>query len=122
MGLSAFPAALHAETPMSAEDFEAFFQGRTVAAYDEAGLYEEETFLPGGKTFLRSLDRCRKGEWWVEGRLICFTYENDPQSHCWGIYDRGSWAIAWPDDDRRNMPLVMKPSVSTFTCEGFLGT
>jgi len=70
LALALLPTAVLAEAdpPMSAEDFEAFVQGRTFDTHDQTGRYGVETFLPGRKAIWRDAGQCLEGTWRPQAR------------------------------------------------------
>lgn len=121
--LALLPLAALAETdpPLSAEDFEAFVQGRTFDTHDQTGRYGVETFLPGRRAIWRDADQCLEGTWRPQGDQICFDYQGEPFPHCWTYHDRGDWLMGWLDGDRGTAPIMLYPADEVVTCEGYAG-
>jgi hypothetical protein len=122
LALVAIPVAtLAQDLLLSASDFEAIVEGRTMDTYNSSGRYGVETFLPGRRAIWRDADRCLEGTWRPEGELICFDYIGDPRPYCWTYHDRGGWLMAWLDGNRGSNPIMLYPSGDLVTCEGYLG-
>jgi hypothetical protein len=120
--LLAAPALAQDPGPaLTGDAFEAIVEGRTFDTHDETGLYGVETFLPGRRAIWRDVTQCLEGIWRVEGDLICFDYDGDPQPHCWTYHSRGDGLIAWYQGDRTQAPISLFPSPEVVTCEGYFG-
>ena len=82
--LAALPAT--AQTPMTAEEFEAYVTGRTLTFGLDGQVYGIEEFRPGRRTTWAFMtDECREGRWFPRDDQICFVYDGDPAGleHCW---------------------------------------
>jgi len=87
--LAATAAALQA-APMSAAEFEAYTQGKTLYFREGGQAYGAERYLPGRRVEWSFLDgRCKMGEWYPQGDAICFTYEDNPDPQCWVFEQQG---------------------------------
>ena len=85
-----------AQDPVSAEEFEALVQGRTLT-YGEPGQppYGIEHYFPNRRVtwaFLGS-DECLEGTWYEAGPpqapAICFKYQDDIEPQCWRFTRKG---------------------------------
>ena len=87
--------AAPAETPLSAEAFEAEVTGKTLY-YSEAGVeYGAEEYLPGRRVRWSFLDgECLDGAWYPQGEMICFVYEGRPDAQCWTFHLRDGALVA----------------------------
>ncbi len=84
--------ALAAETPMSADQFEAYTTGKTLTYGLGGQAYGVEEYLPGRQVIWQFVgEQCRRGVWYEEAGQICFVYEHDPTPQCWSFFqtDRG---------------------------------
>ena len=89
----------HAETPLTAEQFEAQTQGRTLYFYSQGQAYGAERYKPDRKVTWTFLDgECKEGEWYPQGRFICFVYEGLGEPQCWTFYPQGSGLRALFED------------------------
>lgn len=80
-----------ADTLMTPEEFEAWSTGRTLDYWIDGAYWGAEMHLPGRLTLDADADGlCRKGRWYPEGDMICFTYEISPGPHCWRFRRRGA--------------------------------
>lgn len=90
----AAPAA--AQEPVSAEEFEALVEGRTLT-YGAAGEppYGIEHYHPGRRVTwaFEADDTCVEGRWYAEGDpeapAICFVYVDDTEPKCWRFFREG---------------------------------
>lgn len=119
--LCLLPCLARAEPPLTAEAFEALVEGKTMDTHNSSGVYGVETFLPGRRAIWRDASQCLEGTWRPEGEMICFDYIGEPAPYCWTYHDRDGWLMGWLDGDRRSEPILLYPSSSLVTCEGFLG-
>ncbi len=84
--VSATPAL--AEGPMSAAEFDAYVQGKTLT-FGLAGEapYGAEHYGPGRSVVWSFLNgTCDNGQWFEEAGHICFVYEQEPGKQCWDFY------------------------------------
>jgi hypothetical protein len=91
--LAALPlplAAASGETPMSAEEFDAYVTGKTLTYSQFGQVFGIEEYLPGRKVRWKfTEDECQYGSWYPKDDLICFLYEYDPVEHCWSFWREG---------------------------------
>ena len=87
--LAALPAA--AQEPMTAEEFDAYTQGRTLTFGSQgAEPFGVERYMSNRRVVWRFLDRqeCQPGFWYeTDAGEICFEYEFDPEPQCWMFFD-----------------------------------
>lgn len=84
-----------AETPITAEEFEAHVTGKTVTYQQYEGIFGIEEYLPGRKVrWSTAPDQCLYGTWYPEGDAICFVYEYDPTPACWTFWLQGGALVA----------------------------
>jgi len=82
--LSLVAAPVRAETPMSAEAFDAVTQGRSMTWSEFGQIYGVEQYLPNRRVRWTLLgDTCVEGSWYPQGTAICFQYEDRPDPVCW---------------------------------------
>lgn len=115
---AALPA--HAETPLSAEAFEALATGRTLSYALEDRVYGVETYRPGRRVVFAFTDQdCREGYWYQDGDAICFVYEDPSDPQCWHYYQRsdGLWAQFIGDDPLAPLSRV-DDSQAPLACPG----
>ena len=123
---SAFAAALAftlgvqpllAQTPLTAEEFEAHVTGKTVTYRQGQSIFGIEEYLPGRKVqWSFAPGECQYGSWYAEGSYICFVYEYDPAPHCWTFWKEDGALVALSDTgqpgeelheaDRSDTPLA----------------
>ncbi len=86
--LTALPAV--AEEEMSAAEFEAYVEGRTLTYHDDGVAYGVEQYLPGRRVRWAYFgDECWDGYWYDDGPNICFVYEDNPEPKCWRFTRKG---------------------------------
>lgn len=79
-----FPAAAPAAEPLSAAEFEAYVNGKTLTYQSGGTPYGAEQYLSGRKVRWAFLgDECVEGEWFENAGAICFVYENNDVPQCW---------------------------------------
>ncbi len=91
---------LSAETPMDGDAFETYSQGKTLYFGFDGGRYGAEEYLPNRRVRWSFLDgQCKEGNWYQDGELICFVYEDDPEPQCWSFYQRDDGLMAQFEND-----------------------
>lgn len=84
-----------AETPITAEEFEAHVTGQTATYEQYDGVFGIEEYLPDRKVrWSVAPNECQYGSWYPEGEHICFVYEYDPNPACWTFWLRGGALVA----------------------------
>ncbi|MDR9426529.1 MAG: hypothetical protein RI538_00220 [Salibaculum sp.] len=85
------PAAALAETPMTGPEFADHMTGKTLTFSANGQPYGAEFYAPSQRVIWSFLDgECIQGEWYAEGRAICFVYDGDPEPKCWEVYKEDS--------------------------------
>lgn len=109
-----------AEPPLSAEDFDALTQGRTMTWAEFGQVYGVEQYLPGRRVRWTVLgDDCKLGHWYPEGDLICFQYEDDPTPACWTITRSDTDLYArYAGTDAASAPVVLQETTEPMACFG----
>ncbi|MEB8389149.1 hypothetical protein OO012_18120 [Rhodobacteraceae bacterium KMM 6894] len=81
---------VQAQTPMGAEEFDAYTQGKTFYYGSDGQAYGAEEYLNDRRVRWSFLDgNCQEGVWYEENGLICFIYDVTPEPQCWS-FERGS--------------------------------
>ncbi|MEL6523326.1 MAG: hypothetical protein AAFQ66_20300 [Pseudomonadota bacterium] len=89
-----------AEEPMSAEEFDAYTQGKTLYFYNNGQAYGVEQYLPNRRVRWSFLDgQCKDGSWYQEGQFICFLYEDRDDPQCWTFFRQGTGLRALFEND-----------------------
>lgn len=84
-----------ADTPLSADAFEAETTGRTLSYSAQGAEFGVEEYLPGRRVRWSYLDgQCEDGEWYPIGDMICFVYEDIPEPQCWSFYRESDGLVA----------------------------
>ncbi|MGR3501455.1 hypothetical protein [Pseudaestuariivita sp.] len=99
--------ALSAQTPMTAEEFEAYTTGQTLYFGAEGAPYGAEQYLENRRVRWSFLDgKCTEGIWYEERGLICFLYEDRPDDpQCWSFVQTGDGLTALFQDQPGNTEL-----------------
>ncbi|MBJ3762682.1 hypothetical protein ILP92_07995 [Maribius pontilimi] len=96
--LCAAPAL--AETPMTAAEFEAYVEGKTLYYASGGVSYGIEEYHPGREVRWSFLDdECKEGTWYPQGDQICFEYTDGTGPQCWTFFlDDGGLRARFGDD------------------------
>ncbi|MBB3993006.1 hypothetical protein GGR95_000625 [Sulfitobacter undariae] len=101
---AALPAA--AQPLMSADEFDTYTRGKTLYYGNSDRPYGAEIYLPNRRVRWSFLDgECKEGQWYEEGGLICFTYDDRPEPQCWSFQQGAKGLIARFEDDPALTPL-----------------
>ena len=116
--LAAAPAL--AETPLTAEDFDALTQGRTMTWAEFGTVYGVEQYLPNRRVRWAVVgDDCKAGHWYPEGPAICFRYEDDPEPDCWLVTRSATGLIArYSTNPPEAEPVVIEDTAEPPACLG----
>lgn len=88
--LLSLPSALTAQSPMSAEEFDAYTQGQTFYYAENGTAYGGEEYLRNRRVRWSFLgDECKDGYWYPHDGLICFVYEDFNGPQCWSFTATG---------------------------------
>ena len=86
----ATPLVAAAQTPLTADEFDAYATGKTLAYAQGDEIWGIEQYLPGRRVvWAFSADECQYGTWFPKDEQICFLYDNDPEPQCWTFYRQG---------------------------------
>ena len=89
------PLPALAETPLSAEAFEAHVTGKTITYRQFDYVFGTEEYLPDRKVrWSTAPNECLYGSWYPDGDNICFVYEYDPTPSCWTFWVREGALVA----------------------------
>ncbi|MEO1138807.1 MAG: hypothetical protein AAFW87_05050 [Pseudomonadota bacterium] len=114
------PVAATAQPLMSASEFDAYTKGKTFY-YGAAGApYGAEEYLENRRVRWSFLDgNCQEGEWYEEGELICFVYENKPEPQCWSFQQSNQGLIAqFQNDPSQTLLYEVEKSDEPLMCLG----
>jgi hypothetical protein len=74
----------HAQSTLTAEEFEAYATGKTLTYASNGQVYGVEQYLPNRRVRWAFVDdTCRIGHWYEDAGEICFVYEHDATPQCW---------------------------------------
>ncbi len=89
--LVAGPALAQDSAPLTAEQFAARVEGRTLTYQSNGAPYGIERYGPDRQVTWSFLDgRCLDGSWYPNAGAICFDYEDGTGPECWRFYDDDS--------------------------------
>ena len=84
-----------AETPLTAEEFEAHVTGKTITYQQYTSVFGVEEYLPGRKVrWSTAPDECQYGSWFAQADKICFVYEYNPTPICWSFWMKDGALVA----------------------------
>jgi hypothetical protein len=93
--LALWPAMASAETPLTAQEFQAHVTGRTITYRQFDSIFGIEEYLPDRKVrWSTGPGECQYGSWYPRGTDICFVYGSDPTPACWTFWLRGGALVA----------------------------
>ena len=96
----AFAAPAGAQDLMSAEEFDTYTRGKTLFYGRGGKAYGAEIYHDDRRVQWSFLDgECREGEWYADGPLICFVYEDNPDPQCWSFARGAGGLIARFEND-----------------------
>ena len=113
-----------AESPMSADAFDAYTRGKTLTYGVGGDPYGMEEYLPGKQVLWSFVgDECRKGIWHevatAEGPQICFIYEDRPDDpQCWYFFATGTGLLARFASDPASTLAEVTQSPVPMPCPG----
>lgn len=88
-----------AAAAMTAEEFDAYTEGRTLYYAQDGRDYGVEQYLPGRRVRWSFLDgKCKTGRWYAEAERICFVYDDNPAPQCWTFERSGGGLRALFED------------------------
>lgn len=108
------------DTPLSAEAFESYVEGKTLSYSTGGSAYGVEAYLRNRRVQWSYLDgECTYGYWYPEGQQICFVYEDllaGPQ--CWEFFLRGGRLTARFEGDPQETEFYETGEVDDMMCLG----
>jgi len=109
-----------AETPLTAQEFDALTLGRTMTWAEFGAVYGVEQYLPDRKVRWTVMgDDCKTGHWYQDGPAICFQYEDDPAPDCWEITSSGAGLLArYTTNPPEAEPVVVRETTELLACLG----
>lgn len=88
-------SATLAETPITADQFDAHVTGKTLTYQQRDTIFGIEEYLPNRKVrWSVTRDQCQYGIWYPQDDDICFVYEYDPTPTCWTFWLRDGALVA----------------------------
>jgi hypothetical protein len=114
------PSMGFADTPMTAEEFDAHVTGKTLTYQQYNFIFGVEEYLPGRKVRWSVLpNECQYGSWYPEGDNICFAYEDSPVPACWTFWLRDGALVALSVSSEPGAELYeVEASTNPLPCPG----
>lgn len=101
-----FAQAASAQSPLSADEFDAYTRGKTLFYGFGGQVYGVERYLPNRRVIWSFLDGdCKKGVWYEQDSQICFLYEDRSDPQCWVFSRSGGALIAQFEGDPQSTEL-----------------
>ena len=98
LALAGLATAAPAQTPLTAEEFEAHVTGKTITYRQLTNLFGIEEYLEGRKVrWSVAPGECQYGSWYPKDSSICFVYEYDPTPHCWTFWKEAGALVVLSD-------------------------
>ncbi|EAQ04200.1 hypothetical protein OB2597_08659 [Pseudooceanicola batsensis HTCC2597] len=97
-----------AETPMTAEEFDAYSRGKTFYYGSMGQPYGVEEYFDGRRVRWSFLDgECADGYWYESDGMICFEYHADPDPgpQCWTFFKGTRGLVAQFEGDPEQTTL-----------------
>ena len=120
--LAAAPVAapVAAEAPMTAAEFDAYTNGKTLTFSRAGKAYGIEEYFDDRRVRWSFLDgQCQEGLWYEEDNKICFVYELEPSPQCWRFTRSGGGLRADFDGSDEALELYeTSESKASMTCLG----
>jgi hypothetical protein len=113
-------APAFAQTPMTADEFDAYATGKTLDYFFEGEVFGREVYLPGRQVrWAFTADECKLGHWYGEGDHICFLYDGDPEPKCWTVWPEGDGlAASYITDTPDITPREVRQTDEPLACPG----
>ena len=109
-----------AQTPMTADEFEAWSTGQTLDYWYGDTFFGSEMHLPGRQTMDSDPGGpCVMGLWQPAGDAICFVYDGSDTPHCWRFWRDGGKVFAQSlSDDPGDLPATVTLAPAPLACTG----
>ncbi len=120
IGLLTTGLPAHAQTAMSAVEFDGYTQGKTLYFNSGGVSYGVEEYLPNRRVRWAFLDgECKEGSWYASGEQICFEYDDGTGPQCWTFFQSADGLRARFQDDEPGGELYeAKQSTEPMLCLG----
>ncbi|MFC2968957.1 hypothetical protein [Acidimangrovimonas pyrenivorans] len=114
-------AAAAGDKPMSAAEFDAYSQGKTLYYAIGGKPYGAEQYLPNHQVIWAFLGQeCRRGHWYEDKGQICFSYENSGDGpQCWTFFpEAGGLRAHYMGPDSGGDLVEVRQSSEPLHCPG----
>ncbi|MEM6587164.1 MAG: hypothetical protein AAF641_01860 [Pseudomonadota bacterium] len=105
---------------MNGSEFDDYTQGKTFYFASNGEPYGAEEYLPNRRVRWTFLDgKCKEGEWYEEGEMICFIYEDQPVPQCWSFeISAGGLTARFENDPAQTTLYEVRKSPEPLMCLG----
>ena len=122
LGLALSPA--FAQDPMTATEFDAYTNGKTLYFNNQGKTYGAERYFGKRRVEWSFLDgECQQGRWFEAGRnFICFIYDATVNPQCWQFFKTPDGLRAQfkgaAGDTEEDMLYEAQPNATPMQCHG----
>ncbi len=109
-----------AQSALTAEEFNAYTQGKTLFYAADGQRYGAETYLRNNRVRWSFLDgECQNGRWYQQQEQICFVYDNSANPSCWTFYlENNGLSARFDSPDQENVLYEIQGSDDELICLG----
>lgn len=94
------------QTPLTAEEFDAYTRGKTLTYADRGEVFGIEEYLDNRRVRWSYNDgECQDGSWFENGPLICFVYDSIGVPQCWTFTLGPGGLVAQFENDPEDRPI-----------------
>ncbi len=118
--LTLIATPLWAQSAMTGAEFDSYTRGKTFFYGNQGSAYGAEEYLDNRRVRWTFLDgRCQEGHWFTEEDMICFVYEDQPDTQCWTFYLAPGGLTARFENEPSSLELYeVEKSAEPLTCMG----
>ena len=105
---------------VNGQEFDDYTLGKTFYFASDGEPYGAEEYLPNRRVRWTFLDgKCKEGEWYEEGELICFVYEDQPVPQCWSFeISAGGLTARFENNPNQTQLYEVRQSPEPLMCLG----
>lgn len=109
-----------AQSPMTAEEFETYVEGRTLTFGIEGQPYGVERYMAERRVIWSFIgEDCKQGIWYEEAGDICFAYDDEEVPQCWRFFEEENGLRAVFTNDPGSTTLYEVRDDQPLICPGF---
>ena len=123
-GLGPALSSAFAQDPMTATEFDAYTNGKTLYFNNQGKTYGAERYFGKRRVEWSFLDgECQQGRWFEAGRnYICFIYDDTVDPQCWQFFKTPDGLRAQfkgdAGDTEEDMQYEAQPNATPMQCHG----